>query len=319
MGKYKQSLSMNQKAYALAPMSPMINRSLAYAYLNAGNKKQARFYYRRALDLHIDYTNRAIEETDFLPITINRARAFLLWAKKHPSIMQKRSSIQLSQAQINLALGKPTAVAEMLALLQGKQVNPSFKLFIQTSLAAAQGRYQDVIAFIEQRIAIHQDKERYAGVYLLAREQMGDDEKAYKDFLRLRPELAHTILNSEVQGELIVTAENRYLLTYFVQLQARRGKMQLVSDLAQQLDNSFIQEQAPQDIYYARWLLFRQHKEKAKTMILSMMNNGWLPDYNANLFPEAIMKQLFIDVGLGEKNYQALLNRNRAQVVTGLN
>jgi len=64
--------------------------------------------------------------------------------------------------------------------------------------------------------------------------------------------------------------------------------------------------------------LFRQHREKAKTMILSMMNNGWLPDYNANLYPEAIMKQLFIDVGLGEKSYQALLNRNRAQVVAGI-
>jgi DNA-binding winged helix-turn-helix (wHTH) protein/Tfp pilus assembly protein PilF len=318
MGKYKQGLSMSQTAYALAPMSPMINRSLAYAYLNIGDKVQARFYYRRALDLQLDYTNRAIEELDFLPLTIDRARAFLLWAKKHPSIMRKQLSYQLTQAQIELALGKFAAVTETLTQLQGKQVNPSFKLFIQTSLAAAQGRYQDVIAFIEQRMAIHQDNGRYAGTYLLALEQMGDDEKVYKDFLRLRPELAHNILNPEAQGEMTVTAENRYNLIYFVQLQARRGKMQLVSDLAQQLDNSFIQGDAPQNIYYARWLLFRQHREKAKTMILSMMNNGWLPDYNANSFPEAIMKQLFIDVDLGDKTYQALLNRNRAQVLAGL-
>jgi len=318
MGKYKQGLSMTQTAYELAPMSPMINRSLAYAYLNAGNKKQARFYYRRALDLQLDYTNRAIEELDFLPLTIDRARAFLLWTKKHPSIMHKQRAYQLTQAQIELALGKLTAVAKTLTLLQDQQVNPSFKLFIQTSLAAAQRRYRDVIAFIEQRIAIHQDNARYAGGYLLALELMGDDEKAYKEFLRLLPELANHILNPETQGEIAITATNRNLLTYFVQLQNRRGNMQLVSDLAQQLDNSFVQRSARENIYYARWLLFRQHKEKAKTMIISMMNNGWLPDYNAYLYPEAIMNKLFIDVGLGDKTYQTLLNRNRAQVLAGL-
>jgi len=318
MGKYKQGLSMTQMAYELAPMSPMINRSLAYAYLNAGKKKQARFYYRRALDLQLDYTNRAIEELDFLPLTIDRARAFLLWVKKHPSIMHKQRSYQLTQAQIELALGKLTAVAKTLALLQDQQVNPSFKLFIQTSLAAAQGRYRDVIAFIEQRIAIHQDNARYAGGYLLALELMGDDEKGYEEFLRLQPELAKHILNPETQGEITVTAKNRNLLTYFVQLQVRRGNMQLVSDLAQQLDNNFLQGNAREDIYYARWLLFRQHREKAKTMILSMMNKGWLPDYNAYLYPEAIMKKLFIDVGLGDKFYQVLLDRNRVQVLAGL-
>jgi len=318
MGKYKQGLSMTQMAYALAPMSPMINRSLAYAYLNAGKKTQARFYYRRALDLQLDYTNRAIEELDFLPLTIDRARAFLLWAKKYPSIMRKQPSYQLTQAQIELALGKSTAVAETLAKLQGKPINASFKLFIQTSLAAAQGRYQDVIAFVEKRIVIHQDSARYAGVYLSVLEQMGDDEKAYLDFLRLRPEFADSILNPEATGDISVTTKNRYKLIYFVQLQARRGKMQLVNDLAQKLDNSFAQRETSPNIYYARWLLFRQHREKAKTMILSMMNNGWLPDYNAKHFPEAIMKQLFIDLGLGDKTYQALLNKNRKQVVAGL-
>jgi len=315
MGKYKKGLGMTQTAYALAPMSPMINRSLAYAYLNSGDKKQAKFYYRRALDLQFDYTNRAIEELDFLPLTIDRARAFLLWAKKHPSIMYKQRSYQLTQAQIELALGKSAAVAETLAQLKDLHVNPSFKLFIQTSLAATQERYQDVIALTEQRMDIHQDSARYARGYLLALELMGDDEGAYRNFLRLRPELAHTILNPEA-GDITVTAVNRNKLTYFVQLQARRGNMAIVSDLAQKLDNSFV-EHSRQDIYYARWLLFRQRKEEAKAMILNIMNKGWLPDYNADSFPEAIMKQLFIDVGLGDKTYQALLNTNRAQVLAG--
>jgi len=315
MGEYKQSLTMTQTAYALAPMSPMINRSLAYAYLNSGDKKQARFYYRRALDLQFDYTNRAVEELNFLPITIDRARAFLTWAKAHPRVMRKRRSYQLTQAQVELALGNSLAVAETLSKLQDKRVNPSFKLFIQTSLAASQGRYEDVIGFIKQRIDMHHDNGRYAGAYLLALELMGDDEQAYEVFLRLLPELAHQLRSQQASAEIVISAENRNLLAFFVQLQARRGKMDLVRDLSQQLDDNFAQRGNPQNIYYARWLLFRGEKEKAKSMIMGMMNNGWLPDYNAYLYPEAIMKQLFIDLELGDKTYQDLLNRNRAQVV----
>ena len=319
MGKYKQGLNMIKTAYALAPMSPMINRSLAYAHLNAGDKAQAKFYYRRALDLQSDYTNRAIEELDFLPLTIDRARAFLLWAKKSPSIMSKQRSYQLTQAQIELALGEFDVVAETLFRLKGQQVNPSFKLFIKTSLAAAEGRYQDVISFIEQRIAIHQDSARYAGSYLSVLYQIGDDEKAYKAFLRLRPGLTQNIINPTQHGEITVTTKNRYKLIYFVQLQARRGKMKLVSDLAKQLDNSFAKKATSQNIYYARWLLFRKQEEKAKAMILSMMNDGWLPDYSAEFSPEALMKQLFIDVGIGDKTYQTLLNKNRVKVLEGVN
>jgi len=318
MGEYKQSLAMTQTAYAMAPMSPMINRSLAYAYLNSGDKKQARFYYRRALDLQFDYTNRAVEELNFLPITTDRARAFLTWAKAHPQVIRKRRSYQLTQAQIELALGNSSAVAETLSKLQNKQVNPSFKLFIQTSLAASQRRYEDVIGFIKQRIDMHHDNARYAGAYLLALELMGDDEQAYDVFLQLLPKLAHQVRSRQASAEIAITAENRNLLAFYVQLQARRKKMDLVTDLAQQLDNSFSQRGNAQNIYYARWLLFRGEQEKAQNMILAMMNNGWLPDYNAYLYPEAIMKQLFINLGLGEKKYQSLIARNRAQVVPNL-
>jgi hypothetical protein len=162
---------------------------------------------------------------------------------------------------------------------------------------------------------MHQDSARYAGAYLSVLYQIGDDETAYNAFLRLRPELVHNILNRETQGEIIVTDKNRNKLMYFVQLQARRGNAHLVSDLAKQLDNNFAQGHVPQYIHYARWLLFRQRPEEAKSMLLTMMHNGWLPDYNADHFPEAIMKQLFIDLGLGDKIYQTLLNRNREQVV----
>lgn len=164
-------------------------------------------------------------------------------------------------------------------------------------------------------MAIHQNETRFAQAYLSVLYQMGEDEKAYNAFLRLRPELASKIHPLAPQGKLAVTAQNRYKLMYFVQLQARRGNMHLVNDFAGKIDNSFALGHAPQNIYYARWLLFRQRTEKVKTMILNMMNNGRLPDYDADLFPEAIMKQLFIDTGLGGQTYQGLLSQDHGQVV----
>ena len=318
MGKYEQGLSMTQTAYELAPMSPIVNRSLAYAYLNAGNKKQARFYYRRALDLQFDYTDRAIEELDFLPLTIERARAFLAWAQKNPSLIEKRRSYQLTQAQIHLALGNHLAVEKTLNKLEGQQINLSFKLFIETSLASSQGRYQDVIEFIEQRMALHQDSDRYAGAYLVALEQLGDDEKAYQAFLRLRPALADKIVHQAQFGDVNIGDDNAYLIAYFVQLQAKRGEFESVSALAQLLDRTFSQGYLLQDIYYARWLLFRGHKERATALILKLMHDGWLPDYNAQLYPETIMQQLFIDTGLGGDAYHELLDKNRTLVSAGM-
>ena len=47
------------------------------------------------------------------------------------------------------------------------------------------------------------------------------------------------------------------------------------------------------------------------------MNNGWLPDYNAKLYPESIMTQLFMGTGLGVEAYQVLLQKNREQVTAG--
>ncbi|MCG7530401.1 winged helix-turn-helix domain-containing protein [Psychrobium sp. MM17-31] len=319
MGKYEQGLSMTQTAYELAPMSPTVNRSLAYAYLNAGNKKQARFYYRRALSLQFDYTDRAIEELDFLPITIERARAFLKWVEQNSSLMEKRHSYQLTQALIHLAVGDHAAVANTLEKLAGQQVNLSFKLFIEMSLASAQGRYQDVIELIEKRMALHQDAQRYVGAYLMALEQFGDAEKVYQAFLRLRPELADKLLHQEKFGDVDIGDDNAYLIAYFVQLQAKRGKFESVSALAQLLDRTFTQGYLLQDIYYARWLLFRGHKERAQTLILRLMHDGWLPDYNAQLYPETIMLQLFIDAGLKRDDYQKLLDNNRAKVLAELN
>lgn len=315
MGNYQQGLSMMQTAYALAPMSPIVNRGLAYAYLNAGKKTQARFYYRRALDLQFEYTDRAIEELDFLPLTIERARNFLSWSEQHPNVMEKRRSYQLTQAQVNLALGNFSAVADTLLQLENQQVNPSFKLFIETSLAAAQVRYHDVISLIEQRMRLHQDNGRYAGAYLLALELLQQNEKAYAAFLKLRPDLAKYVLNQENNAAIEVTASNRKLLAYFVQLQARRGAMNSVNQLAQQLDESFAKEDTPRDIYYARWLLFRGDKDLAKKETINLMKNGWLPDYNAQLYPEAIMQKLFIETDLGKETYQAMLEQNRAKVI----
>lgn len=314
MGKYEQGLNMTKTAYELAPMSPMVNRSLAYAHLNAGNKKQARFYYRRALNLQFDYTDRAIEELDFLPLTIERARAFLAWAQKNSSLIDKRRSYQLTQAQIYLALGNHLAVEKTLDRLEGQHVNLSFKLFIETSLASAQGRYQDVIELIERRMALHQDPARYAGAYMLALEQLGDDEKSYQAFLHLRPALADKILHQEQFGDVNIGDDNAHLIAHFVQLQAKRGEFESVSALAQLLDRTFSQGYLLQDIYYARWLLFRGNKERAKALILKLMHDGWLPDYNAQLYPETIIQQLFIDAGLGGDTYQELLDKNREQV-----
>lgn len=67
---------------------------------------------------------------------------------------------------------------------------------------------------------------------------------------------------------------------------------------------------------------FRQKSEictKLGACLNPHAHNGRLPDDDADLFPKAIKKQLFIDTGPGGQTYQGLLSKNRDQRVAGLN
>jgi DNA-binding winged helix-turn-helix (wHTH) protein/tetratricopeptide (TPR) repeat protein len=100
-GHYDDALKLNQRAYELSPMSPNINRSLAYSYLNLSQFSDARYYYQRALTLDPDYTLRSVQELDFLPLNVARANAFIQWSSHNPAQFMRRPYQQLTLVSIS--------------------------------------------------------------------------------------------------------------------------------------------------------------------------------------------------------------------------
>jgi DNA-binding winged helix-turn-helix (wHTH) protein/Tfp pilus assembly protein PilF len=306
MGFYPEALDMTKKAYTLSPMSPIINRSLAYSYLNLRRLPDARYYYQRSLTLDPNYTYRPVGELDFLELNIDRARAFLRWADKNKLEMQKHLNAQLTASQIQLSLGNFESVRQVLNSLDGKIVNPSFILYMKASLAAAEQDTQAAVNFLKLRLVMHQDNERFVMPYINALLENGSLDEALEVFVNYAPQL----LKSDVK----INHDNQYQLAILVQLQADLGLVDEAKVMIERLDSWFSINQSKDSYSKAEWILFRGNKERAGSILISLMRSGWLPDYNAETFPVVKIRRLFIDSGLGVRVFERYLMENRAKV-----
>ena len=306
MGLYPEALEMTKKAFSLSPMSPIINRSLAYSYLNLRRLPDAQYYYQRSLTLDPDYTYRPVGELDFLELNIERARAFLKWTEKNHEEMQKNLNAQLTASQIQLSLGNFEPVRKVLKSLDGKTVNPSFVLYMKASLAAAEKDTQAAIDFLKQRLMMHQDNERFVMPYINALIENGSLQQALDAFKKYAPHLT--------KNDILINRDNQYQLSLLVQLQTDLALTQQAKPMIDKLDDWFTNRELTENFWLADWLLFRDQKDRARLVLLKQMNEGWLPDYNAETFPVVKMRRLFIESEIGEAVFEKMLTDNRAKV-----
>jgi DNA-binding winged helix-turn-helix (wHTH) protein/tetratricopeptide (TPR) repeat protein len=303
LGQYSLSLEYSKKAYKLSPMSPIINRNLAYSMLNLREMSQARYYYQRALELDPDYTDRAVGELDFFSLNSQRAKAFITWLETNQSKLTKQPNFALTKAQIDLALGDLDSAIATVKASEEISVNPSFLLFIKLAIATAQGEHKKALDLLTKREKLHNLSQIFSVSRVIILSQMGEYKVALDTLLQSNPEISKT--------ETTVTEQNIeiFLLYHYLQRhisqQAKLTKAQL-----NQLALLFNAQQKT-STSQAQWYLLQGDITKSKEVVLNMLTAGWLPDYNSDMYPEARMKKLFIDTGLGEIKYGVLLENNR--------
>lgn len=306
LGQYSESLALNLKAYRLAPMSPIINRSLAYSYLNLRQVENADYYYQRAIALEPGYFNRAVSDLDFFSLTSDRASRFLNWAKQNPKILAREPNYQLTQAQVWLALGENEKVSKRLASSAPSQLNPSFELYVRASLKVAQGDYSQAAELLRQRREIHRGTRRFDMPYVETLIYSGQLQQAQKIFLNAFPEFKTNAIKIE--------SSNVYLAMFYLQLLNKLESLDDWQGIIQAVDQQIADKEYPKNFYVAQWLAFRGQVHPAKSMVLDMMRDGWLPDTNAELFALVKMRQLFVKLGVAESEFNALLALNVSKV-----
>ena len=306
-GRFDEALTMTQKAFELSPMSPIVNRSLAYSYLTLSQLGQARYYYHRALALEPDYVGKASEQLDFMPMSVERANAFVDWVGNDLLDAQKDPYERLTLALIELALGKVGRVGKLLQNFEHPRVNESFLYYLKAAVAAQRGDIDTTIVLLRKRFVMYPEITRFA-MPLVAALMEDDQHAAALDLLsKARPEFR--------QSNIAVTQDNQFWLTYWVYLHHYTGQSAAVAGLTERLDTWFATQTNPLlTPFLARWLVFRGQHRQARDMLMQMMTEGWLPHHNDDIFSETRMRSLFRMTELGEAEFDRLLQSNRSQV-----
>lgn len=310
LGRVDEALTLSTTAYKLAPMSPLANRSLAKAYLNLHNLPEAAYYYQRSLTLEPNYTNRAVEELEFLPITVSRAKAFNTWINDNSNMLAKQPSINIQQVQVALALGETTKAHTILQTIEPQQINPSFLWYVQASYHLSIGDLATAKQLFKQRFQVSPTKLKLALPYIYALYEQEEFLQAYQHLIAVAPELQET--------EIVITPQNQYNLFLYLRLQKKLNQPHAKLQLA--LEKWFDSEQQltrrTASVAYVEWLLFSDKKLEVQNMLQAMMDDGWLPDTNVDPFIEIKMQRLFEKSDLGKDAFYKRLDKNRQQLLT---
>lgn len=307
LGNYSQALELTTQAYELAPMSPIINRSLAYSYLNLRQLKEARHFYLRSAELDSNYHNKAVAELDFFELNIERAGNFLNWVDGNQKILSRNPNYQLTETQVKLSLGLISDVEKQLIELDNELVNPSFLLYMKASLASEKNDSKQAADLLHERLLLHQNNERFILPYIIALFEDRQFEKALKTINKYMPQIR--------KKNVEINFNNQYVLGIYVELLSKLDRVNEANELLNRLEQWFNYNQIGNSLWFANWQLFRGDKEKTGIIIIKMMEQGWLPDFNSDVFPTVNMRRLFVESGVGVEKFHQLLEINRNRVL----
>jgi DNA-binding winged helix-turn-helix (wHTH) protein/tetratricopeptide (TPR) repeat protein len=310
-GEVEEALVMHQKALSLDPLSPNINRSLAYSLLNLRKLQQAKQYYQRSLTIEPIYSLRPVEELDFLPLNIERAKQFILWSQGNASNLSQRTPYLLTQALVRLGLGQTTAASSLIEKSDPNQANPAFWLYTQAALNVAQGDMAKAAMYLKERYlqSINQleNTNRHVIPYLALLMHTQQYHKAHELFVQHFPDINN-------QGE--ISDRNSGQFVFLNALLISKEQSTESTALTEKLTAYFngIKE-PPLTLAYVQWLAQSNQNLAAVSAIENMLAQGWLPDFNDNILAEINIRKAYTNAGGDQRKFNRLLAQNQTRAL----
>lgn len=309
-GRYTEALGLHQKALSLDPLSPIILRSLAYSHLNLRQLHDARYFYQRSLAIEPDYSQRALEALDFLPLDVSKAADFLRWTKIAGQYLVNRPENKLTHALVQLSMGEIQNAVDLYSEVQGEAINPAFHLYVGAAIEAAKGDNLAAQKLLKQRLNLSPEINTFAMPYivtLLAGQQM---QQALETFEQYFPEVAGLRF-----GERVNFPQS---LLYLHLLEKAGAKSRAVKFKAAIRELIAQGESAGVTVNCVECLVMKREYGGAKAMIESMLTAGWLPDINDNIYAHSYMRSIYIDLGGNGLEFDEQVTRNREKVLSEL-
>jgi len=246
--QYPQAIALLQHAIRLNPLSGSLKRHYAYSLIGNGMLSEARHQFQQALLLESDYSDRALDELEMLPLTAARASAFLQWAQRFPD--------RLQQASVSAA-------------------SHHFVLLAQAMLLQARGEPANARRLLQQRAASRPEHAMFQLQALLLPDDVPPHQLA-ADFLRLYPAFA---MDSSAAVRQALANKQQVLVLYWLLTQNDRVRQQWQAEILH-----FVEGQTEADSLDLQLLCVVGLTEPANQLARQLLQQDWLPSPHDNYY-----------------------------------
>lgn len=308
LGEVDKAYTMIQKGFELDPLSPIVNRQLAFTFLNLGRFHDAARAYERALALESDYTDRPVDELNFFPLNVKRAADFLRWAEDNPQRITHIDVHKLPYTAVLMSVGKIQDAEKALSAYGEKFSGHQFFLFLQAAMAIEKQNQEQALEYLKDRAENYGDNPNLSNSYIGALSYFGYKAEALKLF-----KTVHAIeLDRGIKS--IGLSENNYRRWLFYDELLTANNIEGDLGFRAEVNAYMLKNFNPENIYHLIWMERNGKAEEAKQLGRDLLKSGWLPDHNNEFLSKERFRDLYQDdeEGLMWFDGQVKLNQSRA-------
>ena len=272
--QFPAAIDLLKQAIRLDPLSGLLKRHYAYSLIGHGMLSEARDQFRQSLLLDGDYSDRALDELEMLPLTAARAIAYLQWAKRFPDRLQHPGRL-VNLALVQLSLNQLAEATTTLEQAASQYPQHQFVLLAQAMLAQASGSPENARQLLIERAKRRPDHRMFQLQALLLADDI-DFQQLQPELLQLLPEFATDPLAATRQA---LAQKQQMLVLYWlltVPESDRKPYQPLIAD--------FVTAQTEADGLSLQLLCAVGLTDQANQLALQLLQQDWLPSPHDNYY-----------------------------------
>ncbi len=269
-GDFSAALERMQRAAELDPLSAIVKRSQSHLLMNTGDFAGAQAAFEEALLREPDYADRPVDEIEMRPLTVERAVAFIQWAKRFPdrsavSNIERGVGVQTNLAIVYLALRDFASADSAITAAEAAAPMHPYVQLVRAIWWRATGNKDKALQLLQQRAAQSPQNPFYRQVALLQQAERGDRAAIRARFEREFPDFK-TAITPPLQSSQLRT------LTSWLWLATPTERQELAGPMRELLKQSAL----PARMQLQLRLLVGEHKAVAAEW-LTLLQAGELP------------------------------------------
>lgn len=272
--QFPAAIDLLQQAIRLDPLSGLLKRHYAYSLIGHGMLSEARDQFRQSLLLDGDYSDRALDELEMLPLTAARAIAYLQWAERFPDRLQHPGRL-VNLALVQLSLNQQVAAEKTLQQAAAQYPQHQFVLLAKAMLAQANGQPKQARQLLIERAKRRPEHKMFQLQALLLADDV-DFQQQQPAFLQLYPEFAKDPLAATRQA---LAQKQQVLVLYWLLTVPEPERAQY-----QPLIAGFVAAQTEADGLSLQLLCVVGLTDQANQLALQLLQQDWLPSPHDNYY-----------------------------------